>query len=48
MHNKLVHLSGYKVTSDLGNYLGVPLSGKMLRRNDFQYLVDQIVVKLNG
>lgn len=48
MHNKLVYLSGYRVTSILGNHLGVTLSGKILRRNNFQYLVDRIIAKLNG
>ncbi|KAI5424331.1 hypothetical protein KIW84_030502 [Lathyrus oleraceus] len=46
MHNKLVNLSGYRVTSNLGKYLGVPIRGKMLRKNDFNYLVDQITAKL--
>lgn len=46
MQNKLANLYGYWITNNLGKYLGVPLSGKMLIRNDFHYLVDQIATKL--
>lgn len=45
---KLMHLSRYRVTSSFGKYLGVPISGKKLRKNDFQYLVDLVFLKLNS
>lgn len=48
MQNKLAHLSRYRVTNNLGKYLGVPLNGKRLQKNDFQYLVDQIATKLTN
>lgn len=46
MPSKLANLYGYRITNNLGKYFGVPLSGKMLRKNDFHYLVDQISTKL--
>lgn len=45
---KLMQLSRYMVTSSFGKYLRVPLSGRKLRRYDFQYIVDQIASKLNS
>lgn len=43
---KLVHLSGYRETSNFGKYLGVPLSGKNLKRHDYNYITEQISAKL--
>jgi hypothetical protein len=35
----VLNISGFK---EVRKYLGVPLSGKMHRKKDFQYLVDQV------
>ncbi|XP_058727202.1 uncharacterized protein LOC131598638 [Vicia villosa] len=43
---KLVHLSGYRETSNFGKYLGIPLSGKNLKRHDYNYIIEQISTKL--
>ncbi|PNX75251.1 ribonuclease H, partial [Trifolium pratense] len=48
IRNKLLRISGFKETSSLGRYLGVPLLGRAPKRNDFQYLVDQVETKLSG
>lgn len=45
---KLLYLSQYRVTIIFGKYLGIPLSGRKLRRNDFLYIVDQISSKLTS
>jgi hypothetical protein len=44
--NRLVHLSGFRETDHLGKYLGVPLIGRTARKEDFQYLIDQVSAKL--
>jgi hypothetical protein len=43
---RLIQRSGFRVTNDFGKYLGVPLIGRAPRRQDFQYLIDQVSVKL--
>lgn len=48
MQMKLSQLSCFRVTSSFGKYLGVPFSGKKLRRNEFQYIVDHIALKLTN
>lgn len=42
MRFKLTHMSGFKKTTQFGKYLGVPLSGKTLKKGDYQYLVEQV------
>jgi hypothetical protein len=44
--NKLVQNSGFRETTHLGKYLGVPLTGNAPRRSDFQYIIDQVSAKL--
>lgn len=46
MQNKLQHIFNFLGTMSFGSYLGVPLNLKKLRKNDFQYLVDQVVGNL--
>ncbi|PNX97917.1 ribonuclease H [Trifolium pratense] len=48
MRNKLLRISGFKEANSMGRYLGVPLLGRAPKRNDFQYLVDQVETKLAG
>jgi ribonuclease HI len=48
MKDKLTRISGFKETANLGRYLGVPLLGRAPKRNDFQYLVDQVEAKLSS
>lgn len=48
IQNKLQHISKFRITKRFGRYLGVPLSGKKLKKNDFQYIVDQVATRLNG
>ncbi|MCH89608.1 putative ribonuclease H protein, partial [Trifolium medium] len=43
-----MRISGFKETTHLGRYLGVPLLGRAPKRNDFQYLVDRVEAKLSG
>ncbi|MCH82717.1 putative ribonuclease H protein, partial [Trifolium medium] len=44
-HN-LVRMSGFRETEQLGKYLGVPLTGRAPKREDFQYIIDQVNDKL--
>jgi hypothetical protein len=46
IRNKLVQKSGFRETTHLGKYLGVPLTGNAPRRSDFQYIIDQVSAKL--
>ncbi|MCI19046.1 putative ribonuclease H protein, partial [Trifolium medium] len=39
-------MSGFRETDQLGKYLGVPLTGRAPRREDFQYIIDQVQNKL--
>jgi hypothetical protein len=41
-------MSGFRETNQLGKYLGVPLTGKAPRRQDFQYIIDQVSAKLSN
>jgi mannosylglycoprotein endo-beta-mannosidase len=47
IRNKLLHMYGFKESSNFGNYLGVPLHGRAPRKADFQYLLDQVSSKLS-
>jgi hypothetical protein len=44
--NRLVQMSGFRETEQLGNYLGVPLTARAPRKDDFQYIIDQVSAKL--
>ncbi|GAU31911.1 hypothetical protein TSUD_270960 [Trifolium subterraneum] len=44
---KLLQISGFHGTEEFGNYLGVPLIGRAPKRRDYQYLVDQVSLKLS-
>lgn len=47
MRDSLVSsLSGFKETSSMGKYLGVPLLGRAPKRMDYQFLIDQVKAKL--
>lgn len=48
MKRKLQHMSKFSCTKNFGRYLRVPLSGKNLKRADFQYIVDQVTASLNS
>ncbi|CAJ2675557.1 unnamed protein product [Trifolium pratense] len=48
MRDKLLHMSGFKETTDFGKYLGVPLIGRAPKRADYQYLIDQVSNKLSA
>ncbi|KAI5424837.1 hypothetical protein KIW84_030864 [Lathyrus oleraceus] len=45
---QLVHASSFKETKDLGEYLGIPLSGRSPMRGDYQYIIDQVKAKLEA
>ncbi|WJX55356.1 Protein DETOXIFICATION 41 [Trifolium repens] len=45
---KLVQMSGFRESNQLGKYLGVPLKGRAPRREDFQYVIDQVSAKLTN
>ncbi|KAI5393889.1 hypothetical protein KIW84_060840 [Lathyrus oleraceus] len=40
-------MSGFKETTSLGKYPGVPLTGNAPRRGDYQYIIDQVSSKLD-
>ncbi|MCH90084.1 putative non-LTR retrolelement reverse transcriptase, partial [Trifolium medium] len=44
----LQHSSGFRVTSSLGEYLGVPLTGRAPKRVDYQYIIEQLQNKLTA
>jgi hypothetical protein len=48
MRDKLLRLSGFRETTDLGKYLGVPLTGRAPKITDYQYLIDQVSNKLSA
>ncbi|GAU10179.1 hypothetical protein TSUD_416550 [Trifolium subterraneum] len=48
MRSRLLHIPGYKETNSFGNYLGVPLTGRVPKRADFQYMLDQVSAKLTA
>jgi ribonuclease HI len=48
MRDKLLHMSGFRETYDLGKYLGVPLNGRAPKRADYHYLIDQVQSKLSA
>jgi hypothetical protein len=39
-------LSGYRETNSLEKYLGVPLIGRVPKKKDFDYVIDQVNAKL--
>ncbi|KAI5434299.1 hypothetical protein KIW84_021237 [Lathyrus oleraceus] len=41
-------MSSFKETSNLGKYLGVPLTGKTPRHKDSSYLMDNVKAKLSN
>ncbi|XP_058756323.1 uncharacterized protein LOC131629558 [Vicia villosa] len=44
----LIHISRFRETQSFSKYLGIPLKGKANRKQDFQYVVDQVANKLSG
>jgi hypothetical protein len=46
IRDQLHQISGFKETGSLGKYLGVPSTGRSPRRNDYNYLIDQVSSKL--
>lgn len=48
MENKFLKISSFCEMQDMGKYIGVPLSGKRLRRSDYQYLLEQLSLKLSN
>lgn len=39
---RLLHISGFKETHDLGKYLGSPLLGRAPNKKAYQFLVDKV------
>ncbi|XP_058784072.1 uncharacterized protein LOC131658836 [Vicia villosa] len=48
LRNRLVGITNFREVESFGKYLGVPLTGKALRRQDFNYVIDQIARKLSS
>lgn len=48
MQCKLTQIPRFRITNALGKYPSVPLSGKKLKRLDFQYIIDQVSTKLSS
>ncbi|CAL5193973.1 unnamed protein product [Lathyrus oleraceus] len=46
LRSKLLQTSGFRKTVDMGKYLGVSLSEKILCMKDYQYLLEQLAAKL--
>lgn len=46
LKEKLVRISGFKETNMLGKYLGIPLTGRAPRKQDFAYIIEQLQAKL--
>jgi hypothetical protein len=46
MKERLIQLSGFRETNVIGKYLGVPLTGKAPRKEDYSYIIEQISTKL--
>ncbi|GAU35481.1 hypothetical protein TSUD_384360 [Trifolium subterraneum] len=44
----LQNISGFRVTSSLEKYLGVPLTGRAPKRGDYQYIIEQLQSKLTA
>jgi len=44
--DRLMQIYGFKETHVLGRYLGVPMTGRMPRINDYQYVIEQVSSKL--
>lgn len=47
IHRNIIVLSGFREDENLGMYLGVPLSGKSPRYNNYQFLIDKVCTKLS-
>lgn len=47
IHRNIAAMYGFREADDLSMYLGVPLSGKSPRQNNFQFLVDKVRTKLS-
>ncbi|KAI5438869.1 hypothetical protein KIW84_024554 [Lathyrus oleraceus] len=47
IHRNIATLYGFREVEDLGLYLGVPLSGKSPRINNYQFLIDKVYAKLS-
>ncbi|PNX60026.1 hypothetical protein L195_g059982, partial [Trifolium pratense] len=41
-------MSGFTEASSLGKYLGVPLVGRTQKRSDYNYLINQVKMKLSA
>jgi hypothetical protein len=44
----LIQASGFRETTQLGKYLGVPVTGRAPRRADYQYIIDEVSSKLTN
>ncbi|GAU13938.1 hypothetical protein TSUD_262650 [Trifolium subterraneum] len=48
VRDKLLSMSGFRETNDLGKYLGVPLNGRAPKNAEYHYLIDQVKNKLSA
>lgn len=48
LKTKLVNISGHRKINGLGKYLGVPITSKALKNQDFDYVLEQISKKLSS
>jgi hypothetical protein len=48
MRSRMLQISRYKETNSFGKYLGVPLTSTTPKRQDFQYILDQVSNKLSA
>ena len=47
-HQELSDLLGFHLTSNLRKYLGVPLLHERSKTSDFQFIIDHMIMRLNG
>ncbi|CAK8562800.1 unnamed protein product [Lathyrus sativus] len=48
LRTKILRIADFRETHDVGKYLEVTLNGKGLRRKDYQYLMEQLCLKLSN
>jgi hypothetical protein len=46
--SRLVQISGFRETQCLGKYLGVPLTGRAPKKEDYRFFIDQVSAKLSA
>ena len=48
LRSNIEQILNLKETTDLGKYLGIPISSSAVRAKDFDYLIEKVALKLSG